>query len=148
MGAIHEFEKKSLKSSDQIPSFRPGDTVKVNVKITEGTRTRIQAFQGIVIARAGEGIRETFLVRKMSFGIGVERRFPLHDPLIDSIEVISYGRVRRAKLYYLRKLRGKAARIRERRDPSALNKVKAAAEPSKAAKKEAAQKTESAPAEK
>lgn len=118
MGAIQDFEAKSLKPAEEIPDFRPGDTVKVNVKITEGTHTRIQAFQGVVIARSGEGVRETFVVRKISFGCGVERRFPLHDPAIESIEVLTHGRVRRAKLYYLRNLRGKAARIRERRDSS------------------------------
>ncbi|MDY5129188.1 50S ribosomal protein L19 [Actinotignum urinale] len=101
---------------DDIPVFRPGDTVRVNVKVIEGNRTRTQAFQGVVIARQGDGIRETFDVRKISFGVGVERKFPLHSPSIESIEVVSRGRVRRAKLYYLRDRHGKAARIRERRD--------------------------------
>lgn len=119
MGAVQDFEAKSLKPADSIPDFRPGDTVKVNVNIVEGTRSRIQSFQGVVIARQGEGLRETFLVRKISFGTGVERRFPVHAPTIDSIELITRGRVRRAKLYYLRNLRGKAARIAERRDNSA-----------------------------
>lgn len=96
-----------------IPTFRAGDTVRVNVKVVEGNRSRIQAFQGIVIRRHGGGIGETFTVRKMSFGTGVERTFPLHAPTIDSIEVITRGDVRRAKLYYLRKLRGKAAKIKE-----------------------------------
>jgi large subunit ribosomal protein L19 len=116
MGAIEEFEAASLKPADTIPDFRPGDTVRVNVNIVEGTRSRIQSFQGVVIARQGTGLRETFLVRKMSFGTGVERRFPIHAPTIDSIELVSRGRVRRAKLYYLRDLRGKAARIVERRE--------------------------------
>lgn len=116
MGAVQDFEAKRLKPAESIPEFRPGDTVKVNVKISEGQHTRIQAFRGVVIARSGEGLRETFVVRKMSFGTGVERRFPIHAPSVDSIEVISCGRVRRAKLYYLRGLHGKAARIRERRD--------------------------------
>ncbi|MDO5034177.1 MAG: 50S ribosomal protein L19 [Actinomycetaceae bacterium] len=98
-----------------IPDFKAGDTVKVNVKVTEGNRTRIQVFQGIVIARRGEGIRETFTVRKISFGVGVERTFPLHAPTIDSIEVVTVGRVRRAKLYYLRDRHGKAAKVREKR---------------------------------
>jgi large subunit ribosomal protein L19 len=102
-----------------IPTFRAGDTVRVNVKVVEGNRSRIQAFQGIVIRRHGGGIGETFTVRKISFGTGVERTFPLHAPTIDSIEVITRGDVRRAKLYYLRKLRGKAAKIKEKREPVA-----------------------------
>ena len=116
MGAVQEFEAQYMKPAESIPDFRPGDTVKVNVKISEGTHTRIQAFQGVVIARSGEGLRETFVVRKISFGTGIERRFPIPAPSVDSIELISRGRVRRAKLYYLRNLHGKAARIRERRD--------------------------------
>jgi large subunit ribosomal protein L19 len=99
-----------------IPAFRAGDNVKVHVKVIEGTRSRIQVFQGIVIARQGSGIGETFTVRKVSFGVGVERTFPLHAPTIDTIEVDRRGDVRRAKLYYLRGLRGKAARIREKRE--------------------------------
>lgn len=116
MNAVEAFEAKQLADATEIPAFRPGDTVKVNVKIQEGNNSRIQAFQGVVIARQGAGLRETFVVRKVSFGTGVERRFPLHSPSIDSIEVLRHGRVRRAKLYYLRNLRGKAARIAERRD--------------------------------
>lgn len=100
---------------DDIPQFRAGDTVKVNVRVTEGNRTRIQVFQGVVIRRQGSGVRETFTVRKLSFGVGVERTFPVHTPTVDSIEVVSRGRVRRAKLYYLRGRTGKAARIRELR---------------------------------
>ena len=100
---------------DDIPQFRAGDTVKVNVRVTEGNRSRIQVFQGVVIRRQGSGIRETFTVRKISFGVGVERTFPVHTPTVDSIEVVSRGRVRRAKLYYLRGRTGKAARIRELR---------------------------------
>ena len=103
------------KRSD-IPEFRPGDTLKVHVKVIEGTRSRIQVFQGVVIRRHGGGIGETFTVRKISFGVGVERTFPLHTPVIDKIEVVTRGDVRRAKLYYLRGLRGKAAKIREKRD--------------------------------
>ena len=99
-----------------IPLFRAGDTLKVNVKVVEGTRSRVQAFQGIVIARRNGGIRETFTIRKVSFGVGVERTFPVNSPSIESIEVLTRGDVRRAKLYYLRKLRGKAARIKEKRD--------------------------------
>jgi large subunit ribosomal protein L19 len=101
---------------NDIPAFRAGDNVKVHVKVIEGTRSRIQVFQGIVIARQGSGIGETFTVRKVSFGVGVERTFPLHAPTIDTIEVDRRGDVRRAKLYYLRGLRGKAARIREKRE--------------------------------
>jgi large subunit ribosomal protein L19 len=98
-----------------IPPFKPGDTVRVQVKIVEGDKTRIQAFQGVVIKRQNGGIRESFTVRKISNGIGVERCFPLHSPILDTIQVVTRGQVRRAKLYYLRKLRGKAARIREKK---------------------------------
>jgi large subunit ribosomal protein L19 len=98
-----------------VPDFRPGDTVKVNVRVVEGGRERIQVFQGVVIRRQGGGLQETFTVRKISFGVGVERTFPLHSPSIGSLQVVSRGRVRRAKLYYLRERRGKKARIRERR---------------------------------
>jgi len=100
---------------DDIPSFRPGDTLDVNVKVIEGNNERAQLFKGICIRRQGSGIRETFTVRKVSFGIGVERTFPVHSPNIDHIDVLSRGKVRRAKLYYLRDLRGKKARIKERR---------------------------------
>ncbi|MDO5075822.1 50S ribosomal protein L19 [Corynebacterium sp.] len=100
---------------DDIPNFRPGDTVNVHVKVIEGDKSRIQVFKGVVIRRQNGGIRETFTVRKISFGIGVERTFPVHSPNIDTIEVVSRGKVRRAKLYYLRNLRGKAAKIKERR---------------------------------
>lgn len=114
MKTLDSVDAAGLRSD--VPAFRAGDTVKVNVKVIEGTRSRIQAFQGIVIARKGGGIGETFTVRKVSFGVGVERTFPLHSPTVESIELVSRGDVRRAKLYYLRKLRGKAARIREKRD--------------------------------
>jgi large subunit ribosomal protein L19 len=100
---------------DDIPDFRPGDTVKVHVRVVEGNRERIQVFQGVVIARKGGGVRETFTVRKVSFGIGVERTFPLHSPIISRIEVVTQGRVRRAKLYYLRDRVGKAAKVKEKR---------------------------------
>lgn len=113
MNILDAVDAASLR--DDIPSFRPGDTIKVNVKVVEGSRSRIQAFQGVVIARNGGGIRETFTVRKISFGVGVERTFPLHAPSVDSIEVITRGDVRRAKLYYLRSLRGKKAKIKEKR---------------------------------
>ena len=100
VNAIEAFDAKHLKPAEEIPAFRPGDTVEVNVKIKEGNNSRIQAFTGVVIARQGGGVRETFVVRKISFGTGVERRFPLHSPAIDSIKVVRKGRVRRAKLYY------------------------------------------------
>ena len=118
VNAIEAFDAKHLKPAEEIPEFRAGDTVDVNVKIQEGNNSRIQTFTGVVIARHGAGIHETFVVRKISFGTGVERRFPLHSPVIDSIKVVRRGRVRRAKLDYLRALRGKAARIVERRDNS------------------------------
>ena len=102
---------------DDVPEFAPGDTLKVHVRVVEGSRERTQVFQGIVIRRKGSGSRETFTVRKVSFGVGVERTFPVHTPVIDKIEVVTRGDVRRAKLYYLRDLRGKAAKIKERRDP-------------------------------
>ncbi|WP_418277313.1 50S ribosomal protein L19 [Isoptericola jiangsuensis] len=102
-----------------IPDFRAGDTVKVNVKVIEGSRSRVQAFQGVVIARRNGGIGATFTVRKISFGVGVERTFPVHAPTIESVEVVTRGDVRRAKLYYLRKLRGKKAKIREKRETPA-----------------------------
>ena len=101
---------------DDIPEFRPGDTLKVDVKVVEGNRSRVQVFQGICIRVQGSGVGRTFTVRKVSFGVGVERTFPLHTPIIDKIEVVTRGDVRRAKLYYLRGLRGKAAKIREKRD--------------------------------
>ena len=101
---------------DDIPAFRAGDTLKVHVKVIEGTRSRIQVFQGVVIRRHGAGVGETFTVRKVSFGVGVERTFPVHTPIIEKIEVVTRGDVRRAKLYYLRDLRGKAAKIKEKRD--------------------------------
>lgn len=113
MDYIRLIEEQQLK--DNIPSFRPGDTVKIHVRIIEGTRERIQIFEGIVIKRKGDGLRETFTVRRVSNGVGVERTFPLHSPRIDRIEIVRKGIVRRAKLYYLRNLSGKAARIKERR---------------------------------
>ena len=109
---LDSVEKKQLRND--IPQFQPGDTVRVQVKIKEGDKERLQAFEGIVIARKHSGVRETITVRKTSFGVGVERIFPLHASVIEKIDVIRRGRVRRAKLYYLRALRGKAARIRER----------------------------------
>jgi large subunit ribosomal protein L19 len=100
---------------DDVPAFSPGDTVKVHVRVVEGTRERLQVFQGVVIRRQGSGVRETFTVRKVSFGVGVERTFPVHSPIIGKVEVDRFGDVRRAKLYYLRDLRGKAAKIKEKR---------------------------------
>ncbi|MCD8502733.1 MAG: 50S ribosomal protein L19 [Bacillaceae bacterium] len=108
---IREISKEQLKSD--LPAFRPGDTLRVHVKVVEGTRERIQVFEGVVIKRRGTSVSETFTVRKISYGVGVERTFPLHSPKIDKIEVMRRGKVRRAKLYYLRALRGKAARIKE-----------------------------------
>ena len=113
MNAMELVQKKYMKN--EVPDFRPGDTVRVHVKVTEGTRQRIQMFEGVVIARKHGGLDETFIVRKVSNGVGVERIFPLHCPSLDQIEVKRQGKVRRAKLYYLRKLSGKAARIKERR---------------------------------
>ena len=101
---------------DDIPAFRAGDTLKVHVKVVEGNRSRVQVFQGVCIRIQGSGVGRTFTVRKVSFGVGVERTFPLHTPIIDHIEVVTRGDVRRAKLYYLRNLRGKAAKIKEKRD--------------------------------
>ncbi len=115
MNKVDLVEKPRLR--EDLPEFRPGDTLKVHVRVAEAGRERIQVFQGVVIRRQGGGLRETFTVRKVSFGVGVERTFPLHSPTIARIEVVSHGRVRRAKLYYLRERRGKAARIRERREP-------------------------------
>ena len=114
MEILEQINHENLRTD--IPKFDPGDTLKVMVRVREGEKTRLQAFQGVVIAKRGGGINETFTVRKVSAGIGVERVFPLHSPVWDSMEVVRRGRVRRAKLYYLRKLSGKAARIKEKRD--------------------------------
>jgi large subunit ribosomal protein L19 len=114
MNTLDALDAESLRSD--IPAFRPGDTLKVHVRVVEGNRSRIQIFQGVVIRRQGSGVRETFTVRKISWGVGVERTFPVHTPVIEKIEIVTRGDVRRAKLYYLRDLRGKAARIKEKRD--------------------------------
>jgi len=114
MNITEVVEKAQMR--DDIPQFSPGDTVKVHVKVIEGNRERVQVFQGVVIARRGDGIRESFTVRKLSFGVGVERSFPLHSPIIEQIEVVTRGDVRRAKLYYLRDRVGKAAKVKEKRD--------------------------------
>jgi len=113
MNIIEALEKEQLRKD--IPDFGPGDTVRVHAKIVEGNRERIQVFEGVVIGRQGAGVRETFTVRRISYGVGVERMFPVHSPRIDKIQVMRHGKVRRAKLYYLRKLTGKAARIKEKR---------------------------------
>ena len=114
MHTLDSLDEASLREG--LPEFRTGDTLKVHVKVIEGSRSRVQIFQGVVIRRSGGGVRETFTVRKISFGVGVERTFPLHSPVIDKIEVMTRGDVRRAKLYYLRSLRGKAAKIKEKRE--------------------------------
>ncbi|WP_139412528.1 50S ribosomal protein L19 [Bartonella mastomydis] len=105
-----------IEEKRQFPAFKPGDTVRVMVRVSEGTRTRVQAYEGVCIARSGGGLNETFTVRKISYGEGVERVFPVYSPLIEAVELVRRGKVRRAKLYYLRGLRGKAARIAEKRD--------------------------------
>ena len=115
MNNLDMIEKPRLR--DDLPVFAPGDTVRVHVRVAEAGRERIQVFQGVVIRRQGGGLRETFTVRKVSFSVGVERTFPVHSPTLSKIEVLTRGRVRRAKLYYLRELRGKRARIKERREP-------------------------------
>ncbi len=119
MNIIEQLEKEQadvIAQQRTIPDFAPGDTVRVNVKVTEGTRSRVQAYEGVCIARAGGGLSENFTVRKISYGEGVERVFPIYSPLIDSVEVVRRGKVRRAKLYYLRGRRGKSARIAEKQD--------------------------------
>ena len=117
MNTLDVLDAESLRTD--IPAFRPGDTLKVHVRVVEGNRSRIQVFQGVVIRRQGAGARETFTVRKVSFGVGVERTFPVHTPVIEKIEILTRGAVRRAKLYYLRELRGKAAKIKEKRETPA-----------------------------
>ncbi len=131
MNLIQQLEKEQfdkLSAAKEIPEFGPGDTVIVNVKVVEGDRTRVQAYEGVCIGRSGGGLNESFTVRKISYGEGVERVFPVMSPMIDSIKVVRRGKVRRAKLYYLRNLRGKSARIvekqRPRRPPSASNLIR------------------------
>ena len=114
MHILDELDNASLRSD--VPAFRPGDTVDVGVRVVEGSRSRVQRFQGVVIRRQGGGVRETFTVRKVSFGVGVERTFPVHTPVIEDIKIVTRGDVRRAKLYYLRELRGKKAKIKEKRE--------------------------------
>lgn len=127
MNIIQQLEQEqmaSLAASKDVPEFAPGDTLQVNVKVVEGSRERLQAFEGVCIARSGSGLQENFTVRKISYGEGVERVFPVYSPLVASIKVLRRGRVRRAKLYYLRGLRGKAARITEKQDNKARREDK------------------------
>ena len=134
MNLIQQLEKEQmakLSAGKEIPQFGPGDTVLVNVKVVEGERTRVQAYEGVCIGRSGAGLNENFTVRKISYGEGVERVFPLYSPMIDSIKVVRRGQVRRAKLYYLRGRRGKSARIVERQDHSAQNEAAAEAKAAK-----------------
>ena len=121
MNVLDAVDAASLRKD--IPNFRPGDELKVHVRVIEGNKSRVQVFQGLVIARRGSGIRETFTIRKISYGVGVERVFPVHAPVIEKIELVRKGEVRRAKLYYLRDLRGKAAKIRERRGGEELEAI-------------------------
>src|ERR1044071_2098094 len=150
MTIIQELEKEQIAAivgNKSIPDFAPGDTVKVNVKVTEGTRTRIQAYEGVCIGRAGGGLNENFTVRKISYGEGVERVFPVYSPSVDSIEVVRRGKVRRAKLYYLRGRRGKAARITEKQDYKARPaEIEAALEPAAVAAKAEAKAVKAAEA--
>ncbi|MCL4677554.1 MAG: 50S ribosomal protein L19 [Alphaproteobacteria bacterium] len=146
MNTLQKFEAKQLEKAQaakQMPDFGPGDTLKVNVKIREGNRERVQAYEGVCISRSGKGVNESFTVRKISYGEGVERVFPLWSPRIDSIELVRRGSVRRAKLYYLRDLRGKKARISER--TTGYGMEKAAEEPAAAAAAPKAEKKEKAP---
>ena len=130
-------DRASLR--DDVPAFGPGDTLKVHVRVVEGSRERVQVFQGAVIRRQGSGIRETFTVRKVSFGVGVERTFPVHSPILQKIEVVTEGDVRRAKLYYLRDLRGKKAKIKEKRSSLPAKGARPAAAPAPAPAEPAAE---------
>lgn len=145
MNTVQKFEAKqleALQAQKEIPEFSPGDTIKVNVKVREGTRERIQAYEGVCIARKGRDINATFTVRKISLGEGVERVFPLWSSRVDSIEVIRRGAVRRAKLYYLRDRRGKSARIAERTTGHGIEKQAKSAQPKKAAKSKKSKKAD------
>src|SRR5690606_5314526 len=133
-----------IEEKRKLPDFQPGDTVRVQVRVTEGTRTRVQAYEGVCIARSGAGIQENFTVRKISYGEGVERVFPIYSPIVEGVEVVRRGKVRRAKLYYLRGLTGKAARIAERKD----NRTKAEREADKLAAAKAAEAAKAAKAAK
>jgi large subunit ribosomal protein L19 len=134
MNIIEQLDREQIaRLGKQVPDFQPGDTLQVNVKVVEGERTRVQAYEGVCIARSGGGLNESFTVRKISYGEGVERVFPLHSPMIDSIKVVRRGKVRRAKLYYLRDRRGKSARIAERSDRARPAESAASAETPKPA---------------
>ena len=124
MHILDELDARQLRTD--VPEFRPGDTLDVGVRVVEGNRSRVQRFQGVVIRRQGGGVRETFTIRKVSFGVGVERTFPVHTPVIEEIKVVTRGDVRRAKLYYLRELRGKKAKIKEKRDTTTGGRAKSA----------------------
>ena len=129
MNIIEQLDREQIaRLGKQVPDFQPGDTLQVNVKVIEGERTRVQAYEGVCIARSGGGLNESFTVRKISYGEGVERVFPLHSPMIDSVKVVRRGKVRRAKLYYLRDRRGKSARIAERTDRARTTESAAPAE--------------------
>ena len=139
MNIIQQLEAEQIaKVARQVPDFNPGDTVIVNVKVKEGERSRVQAYEGVCIARNGGGLNESFTVRKISYGEGVERVFPIYSPMIDSIEVVRKGRVRRAKLYYLRDRRGKSARIAEKQETVAEKQARAVAKAEKKAAAKAA----------
>jgi large subunit ribosomal protein L19 len=127
MNVLDDLDAAQLRTD--VPDFRPGDTLDVGVRVVEGNRSRVQHFQGVVIRRQGGGVRETFTVRKVSFGVGVERTFPVHTPVIETIKVVTRGDVRRAKLYYLRELRGKKAKIKEKRETVVPTKAAAATAP-------------------
>jgi large subunit ribosomal protein L19 len=134
MNVIQQLEQEQIaRLGKQVPDFEPGDTLQVNVKVVEGDRSRVQAYEGVCIARSGSGLNESFTVRKISYGEGVERVFPVHSPMIDSIKVVRRGKVRRAKLYYLRDRRGKSARIAERTDRARGSEPAAQADTPKAA---------------
>ncbi|MCW2605792.1 MAG: rplS [Frankiales bacterium] len=141
MHILDELDAAQLRTD--VPEFRPGDTLDVGVRVVEGNRSRVQRFQGVVIRRSGGGARETFTIRKVSFGVGVERTFPVHTPVIEEIKVVTRGDVRRAKLYYLRELRGKKAKIKEKRDTTQVKAKGPATTPSRA-QAEAAAATPSA----
>jgi large subunit ribosomal protein L19 len=127
MNVLDDLDAAQLRTD--VPDFRPGDTLDVGVRVVEGNRSRVQHFQGVVIRRQGGGVRETFTVRKVSFGVGVERTFPVHTPVIETIKVVTRGDVRRAKLYYLRELRGKKAKIKEKRETVVPTKAAASTAP-------------------
>ena len=149
MNIIKEIEREqadAIAGGRAIPEFAPGDTLRVNVKVTEGTRTRVQAYEGVCIARSGAGINENFTVRKISYGEGVERVFPVYSPMIESVKVVRRGKVRRAKLYYLRDRRGKAARIVERAETAEAKTARIDAKAAKKSAKAASAKAASAKA--